>query len=117
MKSNKTVKTQHQAHHWWCPKCRGKLEEGPESLYCDACDNRYEMIGGIPDLRLPGTNWLDHEADRQQAQTLWEQSQNMTLEELVRSVYSAQPGRDSKSIELRTPDSSWQVPDPATWIW
>jgi 2-polyprenyl-3-methyl-5-hydroxy-6-metoxy-1,4-benzoquinol methylase len=90
------------SYFWHCPRCRGELKKNRELVCCQACDSQYQSVGDIPDLRIAGVSWIDQEADRQQAKALWEQSQNMTLEELIRTVYSAQPGRDSKFIELRT---------------
>jgi len=97
-----TTKNTQRTFFWHCPTCHSKLEQDTENLYCLKCGRFYKTVGGIPDLRIKGASWIDYAADLQQAKALWEQSHNMTLEELVRAVFSAQPGRDAKSIELRT---------------
>lgn len=97
-----TTEDIYRTFSWHCPGCQYELVQHSENLYCQKCNHHYESVGGIPDLRLAGSSWIDFDADRQRAKNLWEQSRDMSLEELVRSVFAAQPGRDAQSINLRT---------------
>ena len=87
---------------WRCPRCKGPLAEGSDSLACDACAASYAVIGGIPDLRLPGPSWIDHEADRVQARRLLDETAGLGLEAMIRYVYASRPGWDEARIARRT---------------
>ncbi len=87
---------------WRCPKCRGLLVEIDGGLRCDPCASRYDSVAGIPDLRVPGANWLDYQSDKAQARRLAEETTEFRVTDLVRHVYSSRPGWDEAQIELRT---------------
>jgi uncharacterized protein YbaR (Trm112 family) len=36
-----------------CPRCRNSLAVDASSLRCDACQLRYEIVDGIPDMMVP----------------------------------------------------------------
>ena len=71
-------------------------------MKCTSCNSSYDVIGGIPDFRLPLESWKDHDADREAARKLFAKADDMTAEELVRHVCSLQTGWDEARIELRT---------------
>jgi SAM-dependent methyltransferase len=62
----------------------------------------YPLVGSIPDLRLAGDSWLDHDEDLDQARFLLKYSESSSLERLVRAVYAARPGWDEDRIDMRT---------------
>jgi len=92
----------HAQFVWHCPRCRQPLATGTEGLACTGCDAGYACIGGIPDLRLPGPSWIDHEADRNTARRLLAETAHMDIEAAVRRILAAQPGRDAIGIARRT---------------
>ena len=55
---------------WCCPHCRGRLTGEGDELRCGSCGRRYDVVDGIPDLRLPGPAWVDFAEDRRRAQEL-----------------------------------------------
>lgn len=85
---------------WCCPSCRGELRPVGDLLRCGECASTYEIVGGIPDLRVPGDSWIDFEDDTALARDL--AAMECSLAELVREVYSRRPGWDSERIALRT---------------
>jgi SAM-dependent methyltransferase len=76
--------------------------EGEADLCCEACACRYEIIGGVPDLRLPGASWIDYEADREQARRLLRETAGFTTEKLVRYVFAARSEWDEARVAYRT---------------
>lgn len=86
---------------WRCPRCRGSLEPGPTTLACHGCAARYPMIGGIPDLRLPGSSWIDQDADRIAAAELAART-DASAADLIRAVFAARRGWTSTRIDSRT---------------
>ena len=88
---------------WCCPRCRGALAaEGPDATACAACGARYACVGGIPDLRLPGPSWIDHEADRALARRWLAETADLDLEAAVRWIYASRPDWDAERIARRT---------------
>lgn len=87
---------------WRCPRCRGGLLAGEDELRCAACAARYDCIGGIPDLRLPGASWIDLEEDRATARRLLRETAGFSVEELVRHIYQSRPDWDEVRVRLRT---------------
>lgn len=85
---------------WCCPKCHGKLDDGPEILRCSGCGSNFELVGGIPDLRVPGESWINFTEDLQIARDL--SARNLPLAELVHAVYATRPGWDVGRIAMRT---------------
>lgn len=90
---------------WRCPRCIGQLAEIAESLGCVSCEARYDCVGGIPDLRLPGPSWIDQQADCLQARRLLAETSDLSVEAMVRHVYSSRPGWTDARIARRT----WEV--------
>jgi len=87
---------------WCCPSCHGQLHEHNDHLECEKCATRYAMLGEIPDLRLPGLSWIDYETDRKEAQQLLDRSKDLSLEQMIYSVYSSRSEFSQKQINLRT---------------
>lgn len=85
---------------WCCPRCRGTLLVDRKGLRCAACASTFELVAGIPDLRIPGDSWIDFEDDLVLAREL--AALDCPLTELVRSVYARRPGWDQGRIDLRT---------------
>jgi len=42
-----------------CPKCRLKLKKEADSLFCPSCNQRYKIVGGVPDLRERDEYWCN----------------------------------------------------------
>ncbi len=89
---------------WRCPFCRDPLAGDAEELTCASCRRPYPVLGGIPDLRIPGTSWVDHDADRAAARRLLDRSREGTAEELIRAVFGARAGWTSSRVDARTRD-------------
>ena len=87
---------------WCCPRCRGEISGNIEDLTCKSCRSVYPVIEGIPDFRLPGARWVDHEADRVVARRLAVETRGFTAEQMVRHVYRWREERDAAWVELRT---------------
>jgi len=87
---------------WRCPRCRGGLIVASETLTCHSCSAAYPSIEGIPDLRLPGASWVDHEADRAEARRLMVETRGFTAKQMVRHVYGWRTERDAAWMDLRT---------------
>ena len=87
---------------WVCPKCKGSLASAAsDQLKCAMCSASYEVIGGIPALRIgPVPEWVDFEADLQLAREL--SQRDLDLHGTVRTVYSSRPGWDEQRIDFRT---------------
>ncbi len=72
---------------WRCPRCPGELAENEANIACRACGSTYQTFEGIPDLRLPGASWIDHEEDRAQARQMIADTAGLTTEETVRYLF------------------------------
>jgi 2-polyprenyl-3-methyl-5-hydroxy-6-metoxy-1,4-benzoquinol methylase len=87
---------------WRCPRCRGELIEVKDGVRCRSCDSVYDSVGGILDLRLPGMTWIDYDADKADARRLLAETAGLTIEELVRRVFSSRRDWSQARVELRT---------------
>jgi SAM-dependent methyltransferase/uncharacterized protein YbaR (Trm112 family) len=87
---------------WRCPRCRGPLTDRSTSLACPACNASYPCFEGIPDLRLPGASWIDHEADRAEARRLIETTAGLAPEQVARYVYGLHTECSAEWADLRT---------------
>lgn len=87
---------------WRCPQCRGALLASEEALQCKPCARSYPSIAGIPDLRLPGASWIDHEEDRAEARRLIDETAGFTAEQMMRHVFGARKEFDQAWAEKRT---------------
>lgn len=85
---------------WRCPRCRSKLGNRPQSLHCAPCRHDYEVVSGIPDLRVKVDSWVDFDSDLAFARSL--ATKKLSLEEMIRAVYSARPDWDAARIDRRT---------------
>ena len=85
---------------WRCPRCRSELTDRTQSLHCAPCAHEYEVVGGIPDLRVDVDSWVEFKPDLAFARALAAKEQS--LEEMVRAVYSARPDWDAARIDRRT---------------
>lgn len=77
-----------------CPACRGDLAgalDGDGELRCLACDRRYPVIAGIPDLRVRPDPYITPEQDREKGRRLAARAADLSFEELVRYYYSITP--------------------------
>lgn len=87
---------------WRCPRCRGNLEEHPGGLRCASCAASYEVVSGIPDLRIGAPVWIDCAEDREQARHIADTMGGEELEEVVRHVFRVVRGRKAENVEYRT---------------
>jgi len=85
---------------WRCPRCRGTFDEGRDRLRCAGCGAGYEVVGGVPDLRLPGQGWINLADDLANARRLAAQ-RGATAEDLLRQVFGARDGWDERRVALR----------------
>ena len=85
---------------WRCPACKCVLKEHATALACDACNRAFDVIDGIPDLRLSIPSWIDAPQDSATAREL--SDAHLALESLVREVYSRREGWDEARVARRT---------------
>ena len=80
---------------WCCPICRGRLAaEGKDArLTCVRCGTPFEVVAGIPDLRVARPSWVNVDADREAALRLDRDTRSLSLEAVVRRVFARQPHR------------------------
>lgn len=50
-----------------CPRCHTLLLDEDAVMSCPACDSRFPVVDGIPDLRVAADPWIDMEDDRRKA--------------------------------------------------
>jgi SAM-dependent methyltransferase len=88
---------------WCCPICRGRLAEEIRDarLCCVRCGTPYEVIAGIPDLRVARPSWVDVDADREGALQLDRDTRGQTLEAVIRSVFARQQHRTDAEVDYR----------------
>jgi 2-polyprenyl-3-methyl-5-hydroxy-6-metoxy-1,4-benzoquinol methylase/uncharacterized protein YbaR (Trm112 family) len=89
---------------WCCPLCGGALAivRRDARVSCARCTSSYDIVAGIPDLRVSRSSWIDTDADREEAARLDRDSRARSLESLVRQVFMAQPDGDEARVALRT---------------
>jgi SAM-dependent methyltransferase len=86
---------------WRCPRCRGCLKEGPRHTVCEDCRARFERVGPILDLRVPGASWIDCDRDRAEARRLLDMSSYASAADLVRHVFSSRSDWTAERVENR----------------
>jgi 2-polyprenyl-3-methyl-5-hydroxy-6-metoxy-1,4-benzoquinol methylase len=87
---------------WRCPTCRGELQSKSEhELLCVDCRASYEIVAGIPDLRINAPGWLDCDADREQARWLVEHMSESTVDDVVSYVFQSVRGLPRENAEHR----------------
>lgn len=47
-----------------CPRCRHDLITIGDSLACGSCHGTFQVVSGIPDLRVASDPWIDPVAER-----------------------------------------------------
>ena len=86
---------------WRCPRCRGALAEAGASIRCAACAAQYDLVDGIPDLRVPTPAWVDFDRDKAEARTLASLA-DAGAEALARAVFAARPHWTDARVRFRT---------------
>lgn len=87
---------------WRCPRCRSELSVASAGLTCTGCQAAYPVVGGIPDFRLPGDNWMDYARDLEQARELEQRAGALDTEDLVRSVFASRAEWTPRQVDDRT---------------
>jgi SAM-dependent methyltransferase len=86
---------------WCCPRCHGALDREPDHLRCHSCDAVYDVVAGIPDLRLPAAAWVDFDADKAEARRL-AAGVGRTGADLAREVFASRAHWSDERIRTRT---------------
>jgi 2-polyprenyl-3-methyl-5-hydroxy-6-metoxy-1,4-benzoquinol methylase len=88
---------------WCCPLCGGALiiVRRDSRVSCARCTSGYDVVAGIPDLRVSRPAWVDFDADREAAMRLDRDARACSLEALVRLVFAEQPGRGTEQSDRR----------------
>jgi SAM-dependent methyltransferase len=88
---------------WCCPICRGRLavEVRDTRLSCVRCGTPFDVLAGIPDLRVSRPSWVNVDTDRESALRLERDTRGMSLEAVVRYVFARQPHRTDAEVEYR----------------
>ena len=94
---------------WCCPQCRGRLTR-EEDLRCSSCGYRYDVVDGIPDLRLGGPAWIDFAEDRRRAQELVASLAPNDVEGAVDFVFRRRAGWSEEQVKRRV-DQVLELPD------
>ena len=88
---------------WRCPRCRGTLDGlGATVLRCAACAMEFAVVAGIPDFRVGGASWIDHERDRAAAERLHADSAGMSIATVIHRVFAERDGWAGELAALRT---------------
>lgn len=75
-----------------CPRCRGELDRPQENeIACVACNHRYPVILGIPDLRVFQDPYIELDEERAKAKRLAERFPDFDFAGLVEFYYSISP--------------------------
>jgi len=88
---------------WCCPICRGRLAEEVKDtrLSCVRCGTPFDVIAGIPDLRVARPSWVNADADREAALQLERDTRGLSIEAVMRRVFARQPHRTDEEVEYR----------------
>jgi SAM-dependent methyltransferase len=86
---------------WCCPVCRGTLAWEVEAVRCLACERRYESVAGVPDLRLPGSAWIDFSEDLRRARELIEAVAPEDIEGALDYAFRRREGWDETLVDRR----------------
>jgi SAM-dependent methyltransferase len=86
---------------WRCPRCRGALADAGASIHCAACGAHYDVVDGIPDLRVPTLAWVDFDRDKAEARKLASLA-GAGAEALARAVFGARPHWNEARVCFRT---------------
>lgn len=86
---------------WRCPRCRGPLSARHASLSCTACGASYDLVAGIPDLRVPTPAWVDFDRDKAEARRLAALG-DVSAERLARDVFQSRAHWTEARVRFRT---------------
>ena len=76
-------------------------DDGATCLICAACGAVYDVVAGIPDLRVPTPAWVDFDLDKAEARRLAALG-GVSAETLAREVFAARPNWTPARIAFRT---------------
>jgi ubiquinone/menaquinone biosynthesis C-methylase UbiE/uncharacterized protein YbaR (Trm112 family) len=71
-----------------CPVCKGGLSARREELACSACQKRYPIVLGIPDLRIYEDPLIPLEDDYRKGEKLQLEAERLSFADLVRYYWS-----------------------------
>jgi SAM-dependent methyltransferase len=77
------------------------VSDGDTQLECAPCGASYDVVSGIPDLRVPAAAWVDFDRDKAEARRLAALGP-VSAEQLTREVFQSRPGWTEARITLRT---------------
>jgi SAM-dependent methyltransferase len=86
---------------WRCPRCRGALDGADASVRCLGCGASYDVVDGIPDLRVAAPAWVDFDRDKADARRLAAMT-GASAEALAREVFGARPHWTEARVAFRT---------------
>jgi SAM-dependent methyltransferase len=86
---------------WRCPRCRGALAESGASLRCAGCVAAFDVVDGIPDLRVPTPAWVDFDRDKAEARRL-AAIPGASAEALAREVFGSRAHWTEARVAFRT---------------
>lgn len=87
---------------WRCPACRGQLIETGMRVVCAVCRATYDVVSGIPDLRIIAPVWIDCDEDRDHARRIAEETVGWDIEKVVSHVFRVVRGRKAANVAFRT---------------
>ncbi len=89
---------------WCCPRCHAPLPsaaDGDLFITCAPCGASYDVVAGIPDLRVPAAAWVDFDRDKAEARRLAALGP-VGAARLTREVFQARPNWTDARIAFRT---------------
>lgn len=86
---------------WCCPFCRGSLGQINEDLHCEACQAKYPIVHGIPDLRVAMDSWIDLNEDRSRALEAADRVCREGLEATIRHIFCSSRGMSETQADYR----------------
>ncbi len=81
---------------WRCPRCRAELDAESDRIRCASCGSQYQVVAGIPDLRVVPPSWCDTEFDLALARHIDESVESDDFEGALRLFFK---DRDPSVIE------------------
>ncbi len=87
---------------WCCPHCHGRLAAEEQAVRCVGCTRRYDVVDGIPDLRLGRPAWIDFADDVRRAEELSEAIGPDDVRGAVEFVFRRREGWDEAVVARRT---------------
>jgi SAM-dependent methyltransferase len=91
----------HDWLHLVCPTCRGELNAvSSDRLTCPRCGNDFEVIHGIPDLRVSADPFISRVGDVTKSRFLFDQFSRRDLAGLVHLYYDVTPEVPEKDVKI-----------------